>query len=459
MNQQTTTVGKDSVAPISTEVYVIPLAGHYLVYAPLRRVAFLANAALVNFLWRLRQGQVEEPHDGESALLRFLEDVRLLGEEGDMPIASLGSPTFKPTQATLFLTTRCDLRCIYCYASAGARTHVDMDLSTAKRGIAFVCRNALELGRESFGVSYHGGGEPTVHWKVLVESLAYAREVGRKHDLEVYATAATNGVFSEEKRQWIIENLQGVSLSVDGLPQVQDAQRRLRSGGPSSNIVFRTIEAFEKANFSYGIRMTVTALSVGRLPDGVNYLLDRAHPKRIQVEPVYDLGRGRDTNLHVKPEVFVEAFLEAKRIANAHGVELFYSSARIDVLTNRFCRSCGEGFGLTPKGNVSACYEVCDEEMEFADIFVLGHYDTLLNRYVFDDKRLRRLRDRAVESIPWCQGCFCKWHCAGDCPHKAQHATADGEFVGHPRCEITQALVLHELLRRIGENGGVCWAE
>ncbi len=444
--------------PISTDVFVIPRNGQYVVYAPLRRLAFLGNAALVNFIHRLKQGA--SPLDAqETALLKLFAELRLTGEAGDTPIFTLGSNVYKPAEVTLFLTARCNLRCLYCYASAGAGRHADMSLATAKQGIEFVCRNARDLGRRSFGVGYHGGGEPTVHWEVLSESVVYARQLGREYNLELRASLATNGVFSEAKCRWITANMQSATLSLDGLPEVQDAQRPSPSGGASSRAVFRTLERFEKAAFPYGIRMTATARSTEKLPESLRYILDHARPRRIQVEPVYELGRGQNAALHVQPATFVRAFREARTVAQQHGVELLFSAARLDVLTNRFCQSCGDGFSLTPGGNVSACYEVCDEQMNFAEEFIFGRYDDSAGRYVFDAEKLRRLRARSVESIPWCRDCFCKWHCAGDCPNKARHAMQDGEFSGHARCEITQALVLDQILEKISRHGGVYWAE
>lgn len=63
---------------------------------------------------------------------------------------------------------------------------------------------------------------------------------------------------------------------------------------------------------------------------------------------MYVLGRGRKTGLAVDPQEFIAAYRDAKLIAYQRGVEMFYSAARVDVLTNRFCQSCGEGFSLTP---------------------------------------------------------------------------------------------------------------
>jgi uncharacterized protein len=105
--------------PIITDVFVIPLLNHYLVYVPLRRAAFITNSSAVNLLHRLRQGEVQPMSQDEENFLRLCREIRLIGEEGDSPIGTLQSDRFNPNEVTLFLTTRCNLRCIYCYASAG----------------------------------------------------------------------------------------------------------------------------------------------------------------------------------------------------------------------------------------------------------------------------------------------------------------------------------------------------
>jgi len=446
-------------ATLTTEVFAIPLENSYLVYAPLRRVAFAANARTVNLLQAFREGK-ETPGGEEGAgLLKLIENTGLAGEEGDWPVDSLRSDVFKPKEVTLFLTTSCNLRCVYCYASAGERPVRSMDLDTAKRGIDFVCRNALDTGSQGFTVGYHGGGEPTSHWEVLTESFAYAKHLARKHGLELDGSMATNGVLTPEKAEWVINNFGGVNISMDGLPFIQDMQRPLASGGGSAKRVLDTIAAFDRASFHYGLRITVTGASVGHLPKSVKYLLDHAEPEHIQVESMYVLGRGRGADLAADPAAFVEAFREAKGYADRRGVDLFYSSARAEVLTDRFCRSCGEGFSLTPEGLVSACYEVPDGGFEFADEFMFGKYDEATGQYVFDGEKLARLRGHTVETVPWCRDCFCKWHCAGDCMYKARHSEVEGEFAGDPRCEITRALTIDQILGKIRQSGGVFWAE
>ncbi len=444
---------------ITTDVFAIPVADRYLVYAPLRRVAFVANAAAVNLLDRLRHESLAAIGESERSFLDWCRAIRLTGKEGDYPIAAFGAVAYQPIAVTLFLTTRCNLRCTYCYASAGDHPAKDMSLPMAKRGIDTVCRNALALGQSHFGVGYHGGGEPTTAWRVLVESFEYAQQTARTHGLTVDGSMATNGMLSTQQRQWVMRNLSSVNVSFDGLPQAQDRQRPRGRGGASSPRVLETLRTFDAAGYPYGIRMTVTAASVEQLPAGVEYLLTHTRPAAIQVEPVYGLGRGRADGLAVHPDAFVAAFRRAKQVADSGQVALVYSAARVDVLTNRFCRSCGEGFSLTPDGHVTACYEAPDPSRDRGGHFILGRYDARQAGFRIDKRKLGRLRRGTVEGISWCRDCFCKWHCAGDCAYKANHAAPDKASAANARCDITRALTLDQIMTKIAQHGGTIWAE
>jgi uncharacterized protein len=448
----------DSRIQTGTELFVIPLLDRYLVYAPLRQLAFIVSAEAVNLLCRLQRGETAAGNGEEQSFLRFCDKIGLMNKEGDLPVGDFESPEFRPYEVTLFLTNKCNLRCVYCYASAGEQPVAMMDIKTAQRGIDYVCRNALESGKPGFSVGYHGGGEPTTHWDVLTGSLDYARRLSKENGLELDAAMASNGCFTPEQRLWIINNLSGVNLSVDGLPLVQDRQRPAAFGGPSSEAVMQTIREFDSADFHYGLRLTVTSESVEYLPASVEYLMGHSRPKHIQLEPMYVLGRGRGNGLAVDPHAFIDAYRLAKKIAAQGNADLFYSAARVELLTSRFCLSCGEGFSLTPQGLVSACYEAPDAGFEFAGRFIFGRYEESSESYIFDQEKLASLRNHTVENIPWCRDCFCKWHCAGDCHYKSLHSMTDGHFTGDTRCEITRALTLDQILENIRQSGGTVWS-
>jgi uncharacterized protein len=215
---------------------------------------------------------------------------------------------------------------------------------------------------------------------------------------------------------------------------------------------------FDEVGFPYGVRMTVTADQIRLLPDSVEYVLSTFRPQRVQVEPAYQLGRGAGKPSAATVE-FIAAFRQAQACAERYGHRLVYSAARVGLVTNHFCGVGQDSFSLTPAGTVSGCYEAFDEENPFADVFHYGEPDTDSGGYRFDLPVLDRLRELGVENRPFCQGCFAKWNCAGDCYHNSLATNGRGEFLGSERCHITRELTKDQVLARIADAGGLVWQD
>ncbi|MFI6346725.1 radical SAM protein [Streptomyces sp. NPDC050560] len=430
-----------------SDVFAIPLEDEaYLVYAPLHGVAFAASEAMTAAVSDVLAGG-----QGDASVAALVEETGLRRRPRPPVTRRRGTP--EPTEVTLFLTTACNLRCTYCYASAGDAPASYMSMDVARQGIDFVVANAKRQGAPFAGVNYHGGGEPSVHWNLMTESLAYARE--QAGDLEVIAASAGNGVFTDRQIDWMIAHLNGgMSLSFDGLPEVHDKHRPTVRGTGSSARVMHTMRRFAEADYPFAVRLTVTAEQIPLLPDSVEFVLSNFAPRRVQVEPAYQLGR-HEGEPDAETEEFIAAFREAQGRAARYGQELLYSAARVGTVSNHFCGITQDNFCLTPSGNVSACFEAFAEDNEFADVFLYGAPDA--DGYAFDMDRLERLRDLGVENRSFCDGCFARWNCAGDCYHKSLAANGRGEFVGSQRCHITRELVKDQLLTRIAQSGGLMW--
>jgi uncharacterized protein len=444
---------------LSAEVFAIPLeSGRHIVYAPLRRAAFVANANAVNVLADLQEGRAPEGAQAPE-LIELLRRLQIVdGGPEPLPVTTFeGQP--EPTSITLFLTTVCNLRCTYCYASAGDTPARSMRLEVAQRGIDFVAANAVRKGLATFEINYHGGGEPTANWRVMTESLEYARRTAERLDLEPpRASSASNGVLSDSQIDWIIANIDGgVSVSFDGLPSAHDRHRLTVLGQPSSGRVMHTLRRFDEAGYPYGVRLTVTADLIAQLEASVDFVCTHFKTTRIQVEPAYQLGRWREAP-SAETDAFIDAYRRAQRRAAAHGRDIFFSAARMGQPANHFCGVTQDTFALSPDGNVSACYEVFSEDNRFSDVFFYGRPDEGRG-YQFDLRTLDRLRGQAVQSREYCQGCFAKWTCSGDCYHKAIDVTGSLEFAGTDRCHITRELTKDLILERIAAAGGLFWHE
>ncbi|MBD0370225.1 MAG: radical SAM protein [Pyrinomonadaceae bacterium] len=443
---------------VSAEIFVIPLeTDRYIVYAPLRRAAFVANSRVVNFLADLQEGVFDESADPDNSLVEFLRQLKILDAGSEtLPITSFsGNP--EPTSATLFLTTACNLRCTYCYASAGDTPTKVMNVEIAKRGIDFIAANALKRKEDSISITYHGGGEPTVNWRVMTESLDYARQKAAELGLKVQAFTGSNGVLTDAQIDWITSNLNGATISFDGLPEAHDRNRPTVLGQSSSERVMHTIRRFDEAGFRYGLRVTVTLEQIPSLPAAIEFICSNFHPSKIQAEPAYQIGRWEHAP-SADTEEFITAFRAAQERAHAHGHELYFSAARLGTLTNHFCGITKDSFALSPDGNVSACYEVFSEDNTWAKTFFYGQPDSQTRGYRFNLPVLNNLRNQAVQHREYCQGCFAKWTCAGDCYHKSLTVNGPGEFAGSDRCHIIRELTKDQILAKISESGGVFWS-
>jgi uncharacterized protein len=222
--------------------------------------------------------------------------------------------------------------------------------------------------------------------------------------------------------------------------------------------VIHTLHRFDAAGFRYGLRVTVTHDLISQLPASIEYLCTHFKPFRIQVEPAFQIGRWANAP-SAESEEFIEAYRVAQEWARRHGSAITYSAARIDTLTNHFCGITQDTFGLSPDGNVSACYEVFSETSPWAKTFFYGKPAQEHKGYLFELPILNNLRKQTVQHREFCRGCFAKWHCAGDCYHKALNANGPQEFAGSDRCHITRAITKDQILDKIYAAGGCIWHE
>jgi uncharacterized protein len=430
------------------EIVTIPIEDadgkeKFILFRPMKSIAFVGNKAMVNLVEKIERGEAPD----QSEAVGFLRGIGFL--EPDPPSPTIGRETFEPTSAVLLMTNQCQLRCVYCYAAAGENPKEELPFETAQTVIDYVVRNAQKRQEKQFSISLHGGGEPVKAWKVMKACVEYARSQPLKADI----TLTSNGIWSRAQTEWIVANLNGISLSIDGSPQTQDRQRPTMAGKGSSALAMRTVAELDRHNFPYGVRMTATAPWTS-LAEDVRYLCEHTHCQTIQVEPAFNTGRSG----HAQPTeeeglAFVREVLKAYDVADEYQRRFYYAGARMGWVTDVFCAAPYNALIVTPLGDLVTCYEVTDREHPMADMSKIGRIEQ--GEVILDLEKRSALHRLISERRAGCQDCMCYWSCAGNCYTRAFETGENVHLVYGGLCQVTKALVKELLLRKIAQGNGV----
>lgn len=435
------------------EVYAIPIDDKYIIYRPLLRMAFVGNRAMVDLALRLAEHDGAARESDSSETIAYLQQIGFLQPDPTPP--PLPGQDFRPTMAVLLMTNRCNLRCVYCYANAGEMPPQDLSLDLAYAIIDQAHQNAVDQGHNRFDICFHGGGEPTYNWSVIQAATRYARD----KTLPCRISTVSNGVWSPTQRAWIIDNLDDLTISLDGGPDTQNYQRPLASGEASSAHVMRTIRALDEAGFSYGIRMTATAPWRDRFPEDVRFICENTSCHTIQVEPAFNTQRGehQESNESQSAE-FAEAFLEAFEIAVKAGRHLVYSGARPWLVSQTFCSAPYNALIVNADGNLVTCYEIASDDHVMSKISIIGQVEDTPDgsQVVIDHAARNTIHDLlAHKKATQCRDCFARWSCAGDCYTRSFVADGDTIQPSDARCATNRKLLARLLLWNIMANDGL----
>lgn len=414
-------------------VFVLPGENRDLVYAPLRRKI------------------VAVPRDGAPALEwcpEVKEAVNAMAASPEVDLwaleTQLNPPGTEPTEAVFIPAENCNLKCAYCYSSAdlrGARLDVGVSLRALEACARAVQRQRLPV----LSLRFLGGGEPTVNWEVVTETVAHLRKLAKDIGVRSNAALVTNGVMSADHAEWCATHFDEIMVSLDGPPEIQNKNRPTASGAPSFDLVAKTMRILQRGSATVVVRATVVEDDLPRMTEIVQFLHEEFRLSQVCLEPVSICGRAEEGHLAPPPPAaFCDAFLAARAAGWRLGVQVEYSSAVLGRLQVKFCTTMGRQFGLAPDGSITACSEVHKTVDERADVIMIGRIPASGDA-IIELPKVDALRERTVDKIPSCSACFARFHCSGGCPMRSWR---DGKgFFGayESMCATVRALIRDEL--------------
>jgi uncharacterized protein len=286
------------------------------------------------------------------------------------------------------------------------------------------------------------GGETLLNFKVLKYALGYAQGRAAALGKTVDASLTTNAtLLKDEIIDWMVENDVGVTVSMDGNRNQQDALRVFSNGMGSYDTVIPRVKALLRRHNRrpIGARVTLTRNNLDvmgiyrHLKEEVGFWEVGFAPVTTSWQRDYAIQADGFEYMLSQFQELAKEYLAVSLTGRHHG----FSNVRdtLDEIHKGVAKAypCGAGLGLlgvATDGDVGLCHRFAG-----SDKHKLGTVRDGVDHAMQDDY----LRRHHIDNKTDCHSCWARSLCAGGCYHEA-----------HTRYGSTEAPNLHycEWIRR-----------
>jgi uncharacterized protein len=344
----------------------------------------------------------------------------------------------------LDVTEACNLACIYCFKWQKRAVHMDESLA----------KNAIDWLIEASG-NFTGelkvnlmGGEPLVRFDLIRKIVPYGKVRAAQRGKRIHFGCTTNcTLLTDEMLAFWRRFGMGFHCSIDGVPEVQNVNRPLLGGGPSSPAVERNVPKILAYRPEVMARSTITPVSVSRLLDSAKYLRKLGfRSMALKMATNCDWRREDFEALRSQYEKVGEFYLDCLVSGNPVEIEDFTKGIRALHSADAQQRfPCGAGRGLIlidPRGDLWPCHR-------FGPHYCGGQFCFAKMGTAFDD-RLRAVflnYDVMQDGRAGCGSCEAGVTCSNWCYAECVEETSTLYDPGRHHCEGRR--ILHRQILRL----------
>ena len=340
-----------------------------------------------------------------------------------------GTP--RTLSAWLHVTNECNLRCDYCYVN---KTSDSMSSEVGFAAVDSIVRSANHGNFRRIKLKF-AGGEATLNLKLVFALHDYAIEQAGEAGLELETIILSNGVALGERAIAEFEQ-RGirVMISLDGVGETHDAQRKFINGRGSFAWTNRTLDRLIKRGIKPFISITVTNRNLEGLSKVISYVLERQLPFNLNFFRDNECAASID-DLQMQDDRLIEALFQAFDIieANLPSHSLLGSLVDRSQFNQAHDKTCGVGESylvVDHNGQVSKCH--MEIEKPVTDVYVDDPLALIRSDHI-------GIQNVSVEEKEGCRDCEWKYWCTGGCPLLTYRAT--GRFdVKSPYCRVYKAI-------------------
>ena len=314
----------------------------------------------------------------------------------------------------LVQSTRCNLRCSYCFAKKDKR--FDMTVETAKKAILFFLDKFVPDDKRRYIIDLTGSGEPLLRMDFILEVNDFVLKLKKERGINIFCQLATNGMLlTKEVSSLLKEKCILFEVSLDGTKEASEKGRT----GLKYDVVSKNINDLENKDF-FGLAATYSASNHDFIE--IFKSLFAFKPEVVGMKPVRlpetDSESINMTNIEeIKDSYDRFAKWLYKQLVGGR-TDIFNTFMKSEDFFVRFLKTTIRPFRIFYRcsAGVSAFAVDAKENLIICPAFI-GNKDGIIGNLTegFDPKYKRRLESYYADKISWCKSCWARYTCAGEC--------------------------------------------
>ena len=328
--------------------------------------------------------------------------------------------SFHTYELKLHPTSKCNLDCKYCFGDRVHEEKSEISLETAKDAVDFLVHEFGADGQE-YKVDLTGSGEPMLRLDFIKELKEYCIKASEEIDKRILVSLCSNGtLLTQEKSSYLKENNILYGVSIDGGQVINDDLRPYQGGkGSFADIIENCKQIKNRDLLGFAVTLTGEYTNVKDIFLEL-FELDLADTIgikaiRLPADNEYSIN---ENNIDQVKEGYNELVLFLLSETMKGNTEYFYTLVKGDDYFAKFLKRtirnqqviyrCSAGLNSFSVNDQGEMYN-CPVELNNPS-FAMGNIYEGVNKEEQD-----RLRSLYADNIRWCQGCWARYLCSGEC--------------------------------------------
>src|SRR5690625_1815443 len=326
----------------------------------------------------------------------------------------------KNLDITIQPTANCQFGCHYC-GQVHSKKHMNDEI--VSKTLSRIKHNLKQKNYQSLSIEWYGGEPLMAHNQIISMSkdlIAYCD----KNKLRYFAEMITNGlIFKKALFKKLVEcKITHYQITLDGLTEIHDKRRILKSGGGTFDVIFKNIlevvnsQEFEESKSSITLRINIDKDNASSVCDLIDYFSEHnLQSKRVSVDFVGVVNWG--DNMADKNSLNDKDFADKRIDWILYAIKKGFKYG--DILPQRIAGPCmvvkDNAEVYDAFGNIYPCYEFPYTPKYEKPEYKIGHLNTI-DKTINQNAITRNWYSDIKTDISTCKQCNLFPVCGGGCP-------------------------------------------